>query len=166
MTQNLHKQTYPFSYVAHKCSFTQHISLHLYNICRFVYWMWLYICLLYVSHCAFMWIFCATYMFSIMKPIMFICVFKMFQYVWHIQTYVQIYVHNICFYVCKTYVFICFVLCFIYVFIWFVYETHMYQHMFHICLYVCYLTVYVCDMYASAPWQLSRNKLYIAFEFS
>ena len=42
----------------------------------------------------------------------------------------------------------------------------MYQHMFHICFYICYLNVYVCDMYASAPWQLSRNKLYIAFEVS
>ena len=84
----------------------------------------------------------------------------------HMQTYVQIYVHNICLYMCITYVFICIALCFIYVFIWLVYETHMYQHMFHICLYICYLHVYVCDMYASAPWQLSRNKLHIAFEFS
>ena len=42
-----------------------------------------------------------------------------------------------------------------------------YLHLKHICINM-YLNVqvYVCDMYASAPWQLSRNKLYIAFEFS
>ena len=58
-------KTYPFSYLAHKCSFTQHMSLQLYNIYWFVYLMWLYICLLYVDHCAFMWVFCATYMFQL-----------------------------------------------------------------------------------------------------
>ena len=141
---------------------------------RFVYWMWLYICLSYVSHCAFMWILCATYMFSIMKPIMLFCVFKMFQYVWPIQTYVQIYVHNICFYMCITYVFICAKHVSLYVLLYVSYMILNDLYMKHICiniclyicLYICYLNVYVCDMYASAPWQLSRNKLYIAFEFS